>query len=66
MHFYPLEKCSLIRTDTVLSQSNINVQAHNLINPLLTIFATCSDIVEGKKKKKSGVKNTLYFELSGI
>lgn len=43
VHFYPLEKFSLIRTDTVLSQSNINVQAHNLINPLLTIFATVRD-----------------------
>lgn len=27
VHFYPLEKFSLIRTDKVLSQSNINVQA---------------------------------------
>lgn len=48
VHFYPLEKFSLIRADTLLSHSNINVHAHNLINPLLLIFAACS----GLQKKK--------------
>lgn len=60
VHFYPLEKFSLIRTDTVLSQSNINVQAQNLINPLLTIFAACSDIPEGKKKEWERLKPTTF------
>lgn len=59
VHFYPLEKMSLIRTDTLLSQSNINVQAHNFINLLLLIFAACSDLWE--KEKKYYLSNRLFF-----
>lgn len=62
MRFYPLEKVPLIRTDILLGQTNISVQAHNLINPLLIIFAACSDLLDrGKKKKRVGNTKTHYL-----